>query len=34
LFAVARIIGQHGGTITARNRPAGGAEFTIAIPVN
>jgi len=34
LFAVARIIGQHGGTITARNRSTGGAEFTIAIPVN
>jgi signal transduction histidine kinase len=33
LFAVARIIGEHGGTITARNRPQGGAEFSIALPV-
>ena len=34
LFAVARIIGEHGGTITARNRPGGGAEFSIALPVS
>lgn len=34
LFAVARIVGQHGGTITARNCSSGGAQFTIAIPVN
>ncbi|MCA9321187.1 MAG: PAS domain-containing sensor histidine kinase, partial [Planctomycetes bacterium] len=27
-----RIAEEHGGTITAKNHPAGGAEFTIRLP--
>lgn len=32
LLNVARIVGGHGGTISACNRPGGGAEFTITLP--
>jgi signal transduction histidine kinase len=27
-----RIVEDHGGTITAENRPAGGAVFTVRLP--
>ncbi|MBJ7331564.1 MAG: HAMP domain-containing histidine kinase [Solirubrobacteraceae bacterium] len=33
LAIVARIVEQHGGTVTARNAEGGGAEFLVQIPV-
>jgi signal transduction histidine kinase len=27
-----RVVGQHGGTLTAQNAPDGGAVFTIRLP--
>jgi signal transduction histidine kinase len=32
LAVVQKIIVQHGGTIEARNRPEGGAEFILWLP--
>jgi two-component system sensor histidine kinase KdpD len=33
-LAICRAIAQaHGGTVTARNRPEGGAQFTISLPL-
>ncbi len=34
LAIVQKIIVQHGGSIDARNRPEGGAEFTICLPMS
>jgi PAS domain S-box-containing protein len=34
LAIVQKIIVQHGGSIEARNRPEGGAEFTICLPMS
>jgi signal transduction histidine kinase len=34
LLTIARIVQNHQGTVTARNRPEGGAEFTITLPVS
>jgi signal transduction histidine kinase len=31
---VQRIVEAHGGTVTASNRPAGGAVFTVVLPAN
>jgi two-component system sensor histidine kinase HupT/HoxJ len=28
------IVEQHGGRLTARNHPAGGAEFVLELPLN
>jgi signal transduction histidine kinase len=33
LAVVRKIVEQHGGRITARNRPEGGALFTFAFPL-
>ena len=33
LAVVASTVAQHGGTIRAANRPGGGAEFTILLPI-
>lgn len=33
LAVVQKIIVQHGGTVEARNRPGGGAEFIVTLPV-
>jgi nitrogen-specific signal transduction histidine kinase len=33
LLTIARIVRDHKGTVTACNRPEGGAEFTITLPV-
>ncbi|MFH1737755.1 MAG: ATP-binding protein, partial [bacterium] len=33
LLTSARIVNEHGGTLSAQNRPEGGAEFQIALPV-
>jgi signal transduction histidine kinase len=32
LAIVHRVVEAHGGTISARNRPEGGAEFTVRLP--
>ena len=34
LAIVQKIILQHGGTVEARNRPEGGAEFTLCLPMS
>jgi len=34
LAIVQKIVVQHGGSIEARNRPEGGAEFTIWLPIS
>jgi signal transduction histidine kinase len=34
LAIVQKIILQHGGSVEARNRPEGGAEFTICLPMS
>src|SRR5262249_36269172 len=34
LYVSARILKEHSGAITARNRPEGGAIFTIALPAD
>ncbi len=33
LLTSARIVNEHGGTLSAQNRPEGGAEFQISLPV-
>ncbi len=32
LFSCRRIAGEHGGTVTVRNRPGGGTQFTLWLP--
>jgi signal transduction histidine kinase len=34
LAIVQKIILQHGGSVEARNRPEGGAEFTLCLPMS
>jgi two-component system sensor histidine kinase FlrB len=33
LAVVARTVADHGGTVVAANRPGGGAEFTLELPL-